>query len=99
MDILPYSFKVSKRIAEKLNKKHKVTISEVWECFLNRTQGLLGDTRLDHRTEPPTLWFIAETDDERLLKIVFIELTDGTYEIKTAYEPNNNEVTIYERYA
>lgn len=99
MDILPYSFKVSKHVAEKLNKKHKVTIAEVWECFLNRTQGLLEDTRCDHRTEPATLWFIAETDNGRSLKIVFIELVDGTYEIKTAYEPNNNEVKIYERYA
>lgn len=97
--MLQNNFKISKRIIEKLEKKHKVSVAEIWECFLNRTQGLLEDTRLDHRTSPPTLWFIAETDHGRLLKIVFIELTDGTYEIKTAYEPNDNEVKIYERYA
>ncbi|MEO9204911.1 MAG: ADP-ribosyl-(dinitrogen reductase) hydrolase [Gammaproteobacteria bacterium] len=93
------NFKFTKRIAEKLLKKHRVTIIEVGECFLNRIHGLLEDTRLDHRTEPPTLWFIAETDHGRLLKVVFIEHTDGTYEIKTAYEPNENEVKIYERFA
>ena len=55
------NFKISVRIAEKINKKHNITIEEIWECFLNRTQGLLEDTRLDHQTDPPTLWFIAET--------------------------------------
>jgi len=45
------------------------------------------------------MWFIAETERERLLKIVFIELDDGSYEIKTAYEPNVIEVRIYEKYS
>lgn len=94
-----HDLKISKRIAEKLQQKHGVTKEEVWECFLNRTKGLLEDTRLDHQTDPPTLWFIAETDHGRLLKIVFIENTDGTYEVKTAYEPNDIEVNIYEKYA
>ncbi len=93
------NFKISKRIAEKLEKKHQVTPAEVFECFFNRTKGFLEDTRVDHKTNPPTLWFIAETDHDRLLKIVFIELSNGTYEIKTAYTPNDNEVNIYERYA
>jgi uncharacterized DUF497 family protein len=93
------SMKISKRIAEKLEKKHKVDFSEIEECFFNRTKGLLEDARLDHRTEPPTLWFIAKTDYGRLLKVVFIEHANGSYEIKTVYEPNDNEVKIYERYA
>lgn len=97
--MLENNFKISKRISEKLLEKHGVTTEEVFECFLNRTKGLLEDTRLDHKTNPPTLWFIAETDHCRLLKIVFIELPDGTYEIKTAYAPNENEVKIYERHA
>jgi hypothetical protein len=65
---------------------------------MNRSGGFLEDTRLDHKTEPPTLWFIAKTDELRLLKVVFMEL-NGQYEIKTAYEPNENEVKIYEKYA
>ena len=91
--------KISKRITDKLLDKHKVFTEDVFECFNNRTKGLLEDTRVDHKTNPPTLWFIAETDHGRLLKIVFIELPNGTYEIKTAYEPNENEVKIYERHA
>lgn len=97
--MLENNLKINKRILDKLIIKHNVTKTEVFECFLNRTKGLLEDTRVDHKTNPPTLWFIAETDHGRLLKIVFIMLPDGTYEIKTAYTPNENEVNIYERHA
>lgn len=91
--------KISSRISEKLRQKHNVSIEEIDECFLNRSRGFLEDTREDHQTDPPTLWFIAETDKGRLLKVVFMELDDGSYEIKTTYQPNQNEVTIYEKYA
>ena len=69
------------------------------ECFLNRTKGFLEDTRLEHLSIPPTLWFISETDKRKRLKIVFIALDDGYFEIKTAYQPNINEERIYEKYA
>lgn len=91
--------KISRRIAEKLKQKHSVSVEEIEECFLNRNRGFLEDTRLDHLTDPPTLWFIAKTDRGRLLKVVFMELADGSYEIKTTYQPNQNEVKIYEKYA
>lgn len=93
------NLKFSKGIVLKLKLKHKVTPIEVEECFLNRIKGLLEDTREEHKTHPPTLWFIAETDHGRLLKVVFIERLDGIYEVKTAYEPNQKEVKIYEQYA
>ncbi len=89
----------NKTIILKLKHKHKVMPSEVEECFYNRNKGLLEDTREEHQTRPPTLWFISETDHGRILKVVFIELQNGRYEIKTAYEPNEIEVTIYEKYA
>jgi uncharacterized DUF497 family protein len=90
---------ISKIVTEKLFKKHYVVVEEVEECFLNRRKGLLEDKREKYKTNPPTLWFIAETDQGRLLKVVFIELSNGTYEIKTAYEPNDDEVKIYEKFA
>ena len=31
------------------------------------------DTREQHRSDPPTLWFVAPTSQGRLLKIVFIK--------------------------
>lgn len=91
--------KLGIRIKQKLLEKHHVIMDEVYECFLNRTKGFLEDTRLEHKTDPPTLWFVSETDVGRVLKIVFIEHNDGSYEIKTAYEPNTKEIVIYEKYA
>jgi len=99
MKMLQNNLKISKSITGKLISKHNVTVDEVFECFLNRIKGLLEDTRVNHKTNPPTLWFISETDHERRLKIVFIQLANGGYEVKTAYEPNDMEVKIYEQYA
>jgi uncharacterized DUF497 family protein len=94
-----HRLKISQRILSKLKEKHCIEIEEVWECFINRMGGFLEDTRLHNKTEPPTLWFIAETNKRRLLKIVFIELANRQYELKTAYEPNDKEVNIYEKYS
>jgi uncharacterized DUF497 family protein len=90
---------VSDAVIKKLHEKHHVTRVEVEECFYNRIKGLLEDTREQHKTNPATMWFIAETDEGRSLKVVFVELENETYEIKTAYEPNEDEVRIYEKYA
>lgn len=85
-------------IRRKLKYKHNVNISEVEECFCNRDKGLLEDTREEHKTNPPSQWFIAETDYGRRLKIVFVEREDGI-SLKTAYEPNETEIKIYEKHA
>lgn len=92
-------FNFSNGIVLKLLRKHSVTVTEVAECFTNRVKGFLEDTREQHKTVPPTQWFIAKTDHGRLLKVVFIALANGTTEIKTAYEPNNKEAKIYEKFA
>jgi uncharacterized DUF497 family protein len=90
---------INTAVIQKILKKHNVIREEVEECFYNRLKGLLEDARAQHKTKPPTMWFIAKTNEERLLKVVFVELPDQTYEIKTAYEPNEDEVRIYEKYA
>lgn len=89
----------SDAVIKKLTEIHNVTSDEVEQCFYNRLKGLLEDTGEQHKTDPATMWFIAETDEGRSLKVVFIELPSETYEIKTAYEPNADEVRIYEKYA
>jgi len=96
---MPLNLTISKTVTKKLYEKHNVTKEEVEECFYNRIKGLLEDIREQHKTNPPTMWFIAETNEGRFLKIVFIELPNETYEIKTAYEPNEDEVRIYEKHA
>jgi len=82
-------------ILEKLKNKHQVSRREVEQCFENRCGVYLEDTREDHQTDPPTLWFVAETNHKRLLKVVFLVL-DGNVHIKSAYEANSIEVAIYE---
>lgn len=88
---------VSEAIKIKLQKKHRVTIREVEHCFTNREGRLLFDNRASTKTNPPTLWFIALTNQNRKLKIVYIQ--KGTEVIlKTAYEPNDLELDIYARF-
>lgn len=93
------AIKISAKTQAKLTSKHGVKIGEVTECFANRGREdrFLKDTREDHQTDPPTLWFIAETDYGRLLKVVFVA-RDGDIFVKTAYAPNEVERSIYERH-
>ena len=87
-------------IRQKLaNKIPPVSEQEIRECFRNRTQGFLKDTRRKNKTRPPTLWFISETNKMRRLKVVFIRRTEGNCTIKTAYDPDSYEEFIYEEKA
>lgn len=87
----------STRIVTKLQQKHNVTIEEVEECIsnLDPSHKLLTDTREGNATIPPTLWFVSETNSGRKLKVVFILLDDGDIHLKTAYDANPTEITIY----
>jgi hypothetical protein len=89
---------MSDEFRRKLQDKHRVTIREVEQCFENRTKGLLEDPRAQHKTIPPTYWFLALTNQNRLLKVVYI-LIDGKVHLKTAYDPNQTEIDIYKKYA
>lgn len=91
------ALKFSSAVKQKLAEKHGVSPEEVQQCFGNREGGLLEDTREHHKSDPPTQWFIAETDYGRRLKIVFI-LKDGDILLKTAYSPNPIEERIYTNY-
>jgi hypothetical protein len=71
---------------------------EIEQCFENREQGLLTDTRDKNKTDPPSQWFIALTNKNRLLKIAFLQ-KNGDVVIKTAYDPNPEEIRIYKKFA
>ena len=92
------SFVISDKIRAKLLEKHGVSVEEVFECFSNRDGGFLEDTREDHLTDPPTQWFIAETNYGRRLKVCFI-FKNGDVLIKTAYSPNTIEESIYSKHS
>ncbi|HGM5493476.1 hypothetical protein ACUNEV_26590 [Serratia sp. IR-2025] len=88
---------ISEEIEDKLRIKHQVTEKEVQEALANCTGNLLIDNREQHRTNPPTNWIIAETNQRRELKICFI-IIDGDIHIKSAFEPNEQERTIYAKH-
>jgi len=88
---------ISGAVLIKLCQKHQVSRLEVEKCFQNKSGRLLYDTRESHKTDPPTLWFIASTHKGRWLKIVYIQINEVLY-LKTAYEPNDVEIKLYKTY-
>ena len=81
-------------LAKLQNKIPPISRREVEQCFENKSGRLLKDTREKHKTDPPTLWFIAKTNKNRPLKIVFIQAGMDVI-VKTAYDPNPEELYIY----
>lgn len=92
------NFIVSKSTEQKLTSKHGLSIAEVRQAFVNREGGFLEDTREQHRTDPPTQWFVGVTNDGRTIKVVFVQ-KDGKIVLKTSYDANPTEIRIYERHA
>ena len=91
---------ISPNVREKLKQPdHNVTQTEIEECFANRGLKECTDTRAWHATNPPTRWFVSETDRGRRLKICYILLPDGTVEIKTAYPATAEIERIFAKYA
>ena len=90
---------LSQKIREKLaGKSPPVTEEEIRQCFANQTHEALLDTREEHRTDPPTRWFVAETDYGRKLKIMYVPRTEGV-SIKSAYDASPEIIRIYSKYA
>jgi hypothetical protein len=92
MDII-----ISEKISKKLSLKHNVMNEEVEQCFANIAGKLLLDPREEHQSDPATHWFIACTNSNRKLKVVFIP-KDGKIYIRTAFPPNEAEMRIYAKY-
>lgn len=85
---------MSESVERKLDAKHQVCAREIEEAFQNRLQPLLIDRRPEHKTSPPTKWFLARTDKGRLLKIAYI-VRDGQVVVKSAYEPKQPTIDYY----
>lgn len=89
---------ISPDVRCKILKRHGVVEDEIIQCFANRTRGDLLDTRLHNKTDPPTRWFISQTDKGRTLKVVYIY--DGKdIIIKTAFHPTDNSESIYYKHS
>lgn len=88
------NLKISDSVLAKLKAKHNVTRSEVEQCFANRKGRLLVDNRVLHKTTPPTLWFVAQTNKGRSLKILYIQRGQDV-DLRSAFPPNEDENRIY----
>jgi hypothetical protein len=91
------SIVLAPRIIEKLRTKHNVSEAEVREAVSNICGQLLIDTREEHATDPPTLWFVAETNAGRLLKVIFIH-KEGNNVVKSAYDASEKIQAIYNKF-
>ena len=94
-----YQLVFAPSIVDKLLEKiPPVSVGEVEEAFLQWDGYWVLDNREDHKTIPPTYWFLSETFDGRLLKIVIkpVPNTDYAY-VRTAYDAYEEEIKIYEQ--
>ncbi|MCF7520533.1 hypothetical protein L4G92_00475 [Neisseria sp. ZJ106] len=91
--------KISDSVYFKLKTKHGLCEPEndIIEAFSNMTGGTLIDIREEHQSDPPTEWFVAETNKGLKLKVCFIN-KNGEIHIRTAYPANEDEIRIYEKY-
>lgn len=89
--------KFDDNIERKLKVKHNVLPSEVLECFANVQRGFLEDTREDHKTDPPTYWFVEQTDKGRWLFVAFM-MIGGKIVVKTAFDADENRRKIYAKH-
>jgi len=85
-------------MVRKLREKHRVRRADVVEAFANRIDDGPVDDREQHRTDPPSHWFISETNFGRRLKIVYMVVPGKGVVIKTAFEPNAAEEKLYARW-
>ena len=84
-------------VKEKIKFIHSVDFIEAEEAFFNFKGPMLIDDRAVHKSKPNTVWFISETFEGRLLKLVIIPyLADELAVLRTAYEPSKEEIEIYE---
>jgi hypothetical protein len=89
------SLYLSPKVRAKLLARN-VTEAHVLQCFANRDGKDLFDNRAQHKTTPPTRWFVAETDYGIKLKVVYMLYPDTQLvEIKSAFPPNEDELRIY----
>lgn len=89
---------ISEAVGRKLKDKHRVSVQEVMQCFRHREGKFAYDTREEHQTNPPTVWFIAPTDAGRRLKVIFVMYPQAEFVIKSAYDADSASEELYQLY-
>lgn len=77
-----------------------VTEKEVNECFSNHCGRYCYEQHPEHvdRQGRPSPWFVAETNQRRLLKIMFVREADNI-ELKSAYPATSRVADIFRKFA
>jgi len=84
-------------VKAKLWDERELDFGEVLEAWESCSGPWLIDDRERNRTQPPTVWELAWTDLGRLLKLVVIpHRKKGIAVLRTAFEPDEDEVKLYE---
>ncbi len=87
---------ISDVVRTKLHDKHAVSEKDVIECFATRERTTLIDTREEHKTDPATQWFVAETFMGKELAVYFM-IIDGEIHIKSAFSPGIKRKSLYQK--
>lgn len=70
-----------------------ITIVDVEECLFLMTSTPILETRIQHKTKPPTVWFVSSTFDDRLLFVAGIfDVENEVFIIKTARDADENDL-------
>lgn len=88
---------ISNATREKIKTKHGLTEREIIEAFSNRDGKALVDDREEHKTDPRTLWFVAETNHGVKIKVAYVLYPDGLVHIKSAYKPSAKVIALYNK--
>lgn len=70
----------------------------VEQCFENHCGRLCTDDREEHRTDPPTRWFVAPDNHNRPIKVVYVQEGVTVY-LKSAYPADPDVVRVFNKYA
>lgn len=79
----------------KIVEKHHLTVEEVREAFFNLEGEFATEEREANQGSHKRYWFISKSDTGRVIKVVLAD-EDGSFYLVTAYEPDDQEVNLYE---
>lgn len=90
---------ITPKVLAKIGQQDHGSLSQrdVEQCFENWNGGTCTDAREEHRTDPPTQWFVSEDNRCRKIKVVFVQVGDDIY-IKSAYPATDDVVRIYRKF-
>lgn len=76
-----------------------ITEKDVRECFTNHCRGYCYDRRPQHldREGKPSMWFVAETNARRVLKIMFVRENESIV-LKSAYPATETVQRLFDKH-